>query len=176
MSSNRQALAQRLASPKFRRTLRRADIANGLAFQLRAMMKERGWSQYELARRSGIAQPTISNYVRGYEKYSVETLDRLADTFDVNLGVRFEPYSDLVNYHIDLSPDRTLVPRYNRDVALREMQSDSSGDLHEQTRPAQLMPGHTLIAYQAPFPGQDSHIITLSDRQGTGAGTEVAIG
>ncbi len=170
MSSKRQSIARRLASKKFRRTLKRADIANGISFQLKALMHARGWNQRDLARESGIAQPLLSKYLKGYESYSVQTLDKLADAFDVSLGVRFETYGQLVDYHIDLSPERLLVPRYDEDTALREMQSASSGSMIAQTLPRQIMPGRTLAAHQALLPGQDPRVISLPERRGTVAG------
>ena len=169
--SKRRSLARRIAtSRKYRQSLKRADIANGISFQLSAMMRERRWSQRALARESGIAQPVISKYLRGYEKYSVKTLDRLADTFDVSLAVRFEPYSKLVNYHVDLRPEVIQVPRCDKDDALREMQTGPGDSMVDQTVPVQLRPGRTFVAHQALLPGQDPRVIALSEQQGTGAG------
>ena len=110
--SERKALARHLESREFRTALKRADIANGISFQLRAMMHARGWNQRDLARESGIKQPLISKYLRGYENYTVQTLDKLADAFDVSLAVRFEPYSQLVERHLNLSPESLRVPSY----------------------------------------------------------------
>ena len=172
--SKRRSLARRIATRRrYRQSLKRADIANGISFQLSAMMRERGWNQLALAKESGIAQPTISKYLRGYEKYSVQTLNKLADTFDVSLAVRFEPYSELVNYHVDLRPELIQVPRSDQDVALREMQVDD--DAPPQTRPSQLRPDYAVSPYQPQLlPDQDSRVTYLSERQGTGAGKVAA--
>ena len=111
-----QALAERLKSRDFRTALKLANIENGIAFQLIAMMGLRGWNQRELARRSGIAQPLISKYLRGYENYTVYTLDKLADAFDVSLVVRFEPYSQLLEYHNNMNSESLAVPSYSEDA------------------------------------------------------------
>ena len=169
--SKRRDLARRLASPEFRRSFKRAEIATGIAFQLRALMDERNWNQRKLAAEARIAAPLISKYLRGYENYSVSTLDKLADAFDVSLAVRFEPYSDLVNYHVDLSPEHILVPSYSKDRALHEMQSDSllEAAAADQTKPLQLPIEHTAT-YQQPLL-QDPHpnVTRLSERSGTAA-------
>lgn len=128
-TGERQAIARKLASPEYRRALKSADIGNSVLFQLGAMMRGRGWNQRELAKRSGVARSAISKYVRGCEAPSVEVLDKLADAFDVSLGVRFEPYSQLVEHYVGLSWERLCVPGYDEDAKLREMQSVHLGTL-----------------------------------------------
>lgn len=49
----------------------------------RAMLGK-GWTQAELARRSGIARDSISNYVRGNTLPTHESLLRLAEALDMN--------------------------------------------------------------------------------------------
>jgi transcriptional regulator with XRE-family HTH domain len=46
---------------------------------LEAMRKKRGWSQAELAQRSGVPQPMISEIERGVVKYPrIDTVTKLA--------------------------------------------------------------------------------------------------
>ncbi len=52
-------------------------------------MKKRGWSQAELARRSGLTRAAISNYVSGQRPNSV-AIDKLAKAFQVSPSMLFE--------------------------------------------------------------------------------------
>jgi transcriptional regulator with XRE-family HTH domain len=55
-----------------------------LTRRLRDTRQLRGWSQYELERRSGINQKSISNYERGVQTPSAATLHKLADALGVS--------------------------------------------------------------------------------------------
>lgn len=54
----------------------------------------RGLSQKELAERTGISQPTISNVERGASRASIDTILRLAATLELELVVRPRPDID----------------------------------------------------------------------------------
>ncbi|MEX1255358.1 MAG: helix-turn-helix transcriptional regulator [Dehalococcoidia bacterium] len=123
-SSTRAELARNLDSLEFRRALRHADIGNIVSTQLRIMMEHEGWSQTDLARHAEFKQPLISKYLAGYANYSVATLERLADAFDVSLAIRFEPFSRLAEFHDRMSAIDISVPRYERDTALKKMQAE----------------------------------------------------
>ena len=57
--------------------------------RIQALMRERNWTMYELAKRSGVAQTTIANlYVRNNEP-SLSTLRALCDAFGVSLSQFF---------------------------------------------------------------------------------------
>lgn len=115
----RQLGARIVASQEFRDSLTDAEIVNRISFQLKSMQEDRGWTQQELAERAGIAQPLISKYFGGYERYSLQTLKKLASAFDVTLVVGFAPFSDLVDWIIGLTPEKIAVPPVDRDARLR---------------------------------------------------------
>lgn len=62
---------------------------------LKEARRATGISQVELARRSGVAQPTISAYERGLHEPGLHTLQRLVNctglTLDIRLSDRTEP-------------------------------------------------------------------------------------
>lgn len=90
----------------------------GIAFQMRAMRFMRKWTQKELSRRSGIAQSRISLFEGpSYENYSVATLKKLANAFDVALIVRFAPISELIEYNAELSGPAPLSLNKIADVS-----------------------------------------------------------
>ncbi len=85
------------------------------------MRVSRGWTQEELAQASGKVQETISQLENpNYGSYTLKTLQRLAEAFDVALIVRFVPFSDLVDRMANLSPEDMAVPDYNHDLCRRE--------------------------------------------------------
>lgn len=61
-----------------------------LAEAFRAVMRElragRGWTQRELAKRSGIANSHIAHVESGVHRPTVELMLRLANAFDITLG------------------------------------------------------------------------------------------
>jgi transcriptional regulator with XRE-family HTH domain len=98
-----------------------AHISNGLAFQIRTTREARGWSQQELAERSGKRQGEISRLEDpDYGRYSLTTLRRLAAAFDVALIVRFAPFSQLVDWAVGLSPQDLAVPSFDADEHLTD--------------------------------------------------------
>lgn len=52
--------------------------------------KEKGWSQDELAKKTGMSKISIGNYERGNRCPTVETLQKIADAFEV-------PVNHLIN-------------------------------------------------------------------------------
>lgn len=63
---------------------------------LRDRRRERGLSQAQLADRSGVAQPTISNVERGL-RGALDTILRLCAELELELVVQPRPHIDLSN-------------------------------------------------------------------------------
>lgn len=118
-SDERSQLLEHLESKEFRDALVEADLANGILFQMQAMLEDRGWTQEQLAEKAGTAQPVISKYLKGYENFSIKTLRKLASAFDVSLTTRFERFSDLANRHLNVNWASLAIPDYDHDAALR---------------------------------------------------------
>lgn len=55
------------------------------------LREERGWSQDDLVRKTGLSKGTIQNVERGRDFY-VSTLVRLAQTFGVSIEVIIAPW------------------------------------------------------------------------------------
>jgi transcriptional regulator with XRE-family HTH domain len=97
----------------YRHGMVNAQIEIDLPFQIRALRKQRGWTQPELAAKTGMKQPRISNMEKpGVTRFSLETLRRLAEAFDVALVVRFAPFSELLNWSQRFSPDDFAVQSF----------------------------------------------------------------
>lgn len=94
-----------------------SQINIGLPFQVRALRKQREWDQKTLAEEAGMAQPRISAMENaGYGSFTIETLKRLADAFDVALIVRFAPFSELIRWSDKFSPDDFTVPGFEKEL------------------------------------------------------------
>lgn len=53
--------------------------------RLKELLRDFGLSQYALAKRLGINQSTICNWLNGKKEPSIESLWKLADYFDVSI-------------------------------------------------------------------------------------------
>ncbi len=93
-----------------------------LARQIRALRKERGWTQAELAKRVGTSQPFISAIEsEDYGSLSISTLRDLARVFDVYLNVRFDSFATLVSQVESSSSAELSVPVFANDPAIPAM-------------------------------------------------------
>lgn len=96
-------------------------LAADLGRQIRRLRQEKGWSQRQLARRSGVVQQNLSLYERGLTNPRLETLGRLAAALDaeVRIAPRREsasgeepgqPFSlSLLMEYVDRQIERTLA-------------------------------------------------------------------
>lgn len=106
-----------------------AEIATTLPFQLKAMRKQRGWTQKDVALRTGQNQKTISDFENpNYARFTLTSLKKLASAFDVALIVRFAPVSELVDWAATLSPENMAVPERTKDARLKRQRDGVSED------------------------------------------------
>lgn len=90
-------LIAKLRDPEYRKSFVVSQINIGIPFQIRSLMRSRGWTQQQLAERTGMLQPRISAMMKpGNTRPNIETLRRLAEAFDCGLMVWFVPFSELV--------------------------------------------------------------------------------
>ena len=94
-----------------------SQISVGLPFQIRALRNSRGWNQKQLADAASMLQPRISAMERpGGGQLNLETLRRIASAFDVGLLVRFVPFTELVKFSQEFSPDTFTVPSFDQEA------------------------------------------------------------
>ncbi len=95
-----------------------ADVGTGLAFQIRMLRESRGWTQERLANLTGKQQETISQWENpNYGSYTLNSLKSLAAAFDVALIVRFAPFSELIDWSVNLTPARLSPPSFEEERA-----------------------------------------------------------
>lgn len=118
-SARREQIVASLQDKEYRDLCASEEVDTGLPFQIRAMRKARGWSQRELGERMGMTQEGVSRLESlDYGRYTLATLKKLASAFDVALVVRFEPFSQLVDSVVNLSPEDLAVPDFEHDPGL----------------------------------------------------------
>lgn len=84
----------------------RAEVSTFLAYQVRALRNQRGWSQKELAEKINTKQSFISKIEDpSYGKVSLKTLFDLSQAFDVGLQVKFISLVSMVK--------STYFPKYS---------------------------------------------------------------
>lgn len=113
-----QDLWEQLREKAFRSSFSAAEVDIGIPSQVRALMRERGWTQVELAERAGMKQPQISNLIKARSHLTIRTLLRLANAFDCALAVRFVPFSELAYWTERYAPERFSVPTFDNDTIL----------------------------------------------------------
>lgn len=128
-TAKREQIIASLRDAEYRREFA-ADVGTGIAFQIRLLREDRGWSQGELAQRTGTGkrQETISQWENpNYGRYSLATLIELAAAFDVAPIFRFAPFSDLIDWTTNLSPDRLAPPSFEAQFGSNAMLVASPG-------------------------------------------------
>jgi transcriptional regulator with XRE-family HTH domain len=108
-------LRRKLRNPGYRKAFVESMIQIGIPFQLRAMMKKRGWTQTDLAQRAGMKQAVISRLIAAGHMPNLRTLLRLAEAFDCALTVRFAPFGELAEWSDNFSPDTFAVPSFDQE-------------------------------------------------------------
>lgn len=76
-------------------------LYESIATQIKVLREQRGWTQKVLAAKIGMEQSRISLLENvNYDKWSISTLTKLAEVFDVGLYLSYEKFSKLID-HID---------------------------------------------------------------------------
>lgn len=66
-----------------------ARLAFDLGEKVRALREQRGWTQTELARRSGMTQSAMARFEAGGTTPTLPVLERIAAAFELRLSVDF---------------------------------------------------------------------------------------
>ena len=117
-------LWRKLRDKAYRDGYTESQLSIEVPFQIRAIRKARGWTQAQLAQRSGILQARISHLEQpGRDPLSLRTLYRLAAAFDVGLLVQFVSFSELVRREVAFDPETFRVPSFAEDRIERVVQT-----------------------------------------------------
>jgi transcriptional regulator with XRE-family HTH domain len=103
-------------SKEFRDEFSALQLKRGVAFQVRALLKQRGWTQAELAERANLTQGVVSRAQNpDYGNLTINTINRIAAGFDVAFLGRFVPFGELVDWFENLSEDSVQVESFDRE-------------------------------------------------------------
>jgi len=109
-------LWEKMRNRPYRETFVAAHLSTNIVAQIQTLREQRGWSKKHLAEKTGMAPSRISVMEDpSYEKFTLSTLRRLASAFDVALIARFVPFSELVEWVVDLSPEKMGAVEFERD-------------------------------------------------------------
>jgi transcriptional regulator with XRE-family HTH domain len=92
-----------------------------IATQIKVLREQRELRQKDLAELAGMKQSVISRYENvNYSCWSINTLKRLAEAFDVVLDVRFRSFRDLVTLTQGFSRESLQVLEFSKDPYFSE--------------------------------------------------------
>ena len=115
----------KLKDPEYRKAFVASQINIAIPFQIRGLLKSRGWKQEDLANRTGMLQPRISALLTpGKARPNIETLRRIAEAFDCGLEVRLVPFSALVHQSEIFDPENFSIPTFDEELRQAEERED----------------------------------------------------
>jgi transcriptional regulator with XRE-family HTH domain len=119
MSTNlSDGLWRKLTNKSYRSQFVSAQARRAFAFQVRAIMKKRGISQSELAKRSGLTQGVISRAADpNYGKLTITVIVKIANGLDMAYLGTLVPFSDAVRWVSTLSEESVQVKDFTEEQA-----------------------------------------------------------
>lgn len=98
-------LFEKLKSKPYRQAYVAEHVRTGIAYQIRALRTQRGWSQKRLAEEMGKPQSVVSRLEDpDYGKVSIQTILEGAAAFDVALLVQYVSFPEFLRRTRDVSP------------------------------------------------------------------------
>ncbi|HZE79916.1 MAG TPA: XRE family transcriptional regulator [Candidatus Polarisedimenticolia bacterium] len=97
MSELRSNLREEFHDKEYRHSYADESLNTYIATQIKVLREQQKLTQKELADLTGMAQPRIALLEDiNYSSWSINTLRRIAEAFDLRLSVRFETFSSLI--------------------------------------------------------------------------------
>jgi transcriptional regulator with XRE-family HTH domain len=97
MSELRGNLREEFHDKEYRHAYADESLNAFIATQIKVLREQRELTQRQLAEQTGMAQPRIAVLEdANYSSWSISTLRRLAEAFDLRLSVKFETFSSLI--------------------------------------------------------------------------------
>jgi transcriptional regulator with XRE-family HTH domain len=133
MSQSVKSLRQDFIDNKDDRSYRHAyadeSLNISIATQIKVLREQRDWYQQDLAGKANMKQSMISRYEEvNYSSWSLSTLKRLAEAFDVILDVKFRSFKDLVIDTCNFSRESLQVPEFVEDPFFKKTREEGVSD------------------------------------------------
>lgn len=107
-------LFEKLKSKSYRDAYVAEHVRTGIAYQIRALRTQRGWSQKKLAEEMGKPQSVVSRLEDpDYGKVSIQTVLEGAAAFDVALLVQYVSFPEFLQRTRDVSPEALRVDSFD---------------------------------------------------------------
>ena len=163
-------IIEELKDKEYRDAFVSEHIDTGLPFQIRALRKQRNWTQAELAKHSGMEHQERISKLENPDNpgFTLNTLKELASGFDVALIVRFVPFSELAEWKINLTSKLLEAESFEHDSYFEEVDIESESKQYTTTSPTNATGVATEEVSGAEFA---SDIISHSETESTPATT-----
>jgi transcriptional regulator with XRE-family HTH domain len=110
---------KKLSDREYRAEFASAQFKRLVPFQIRALRKQRGWTQEQLAEKSKLTQGVISRAEDSDNgNLTANTILRIADGFDVAFVGRFVSYGELEEWFRSLTETTVRVPSFDEEDRL----------------------------------------------------------
>lgn len=133
-----------------------------LARQIRALRKQRGWTQTALADLAGKHQSQISD-LENEEEFggvTLETLQALARAFDVALNIRFTGFGDFIFETADSSMADLEVPSFRDDLLFSSV-GEVAAPVFAVRTSNESDPTNVVIPFRMPFVARETVPVIL---------------
>lgn len=115
--TSKEKLLKKLNLRGYRDAYVEESVKTTLAFQIRALREQRGWSQADLGKRMAMKQNAVSRLEDpDYGNLSVNTLLRAANAFDCALVVKLVSFSRLLAEFENVSPEALGAESFDDDI------------------------------------------------------------
>lgn len=123
-----------------------------IASQLKVLREDREWTQRFLAERAGMRQERISVLEDvNYEAWSVKTLKRLAQAFDLRLSIKFESFGSFLTDFDQFNGEILKRPSFEEDPAFNEPVNLPDAAPHDEGHFAQLLQPQSTANTLTPY-------------------------
>lgn len=125
---------RRMRNSKARQAYIEAEVASGLAHQIRALRTQRGWTQKDLADKLGTTQAAVSRLEDpSYGRPSIKTLLDVGAAFDVALQVRFVSFVRLLQETRSVSREQLEVEPFELEAERVRFRDDTAPALGNES-------------------------------------------
>lgn len=144
-NSLREELIENKNDKEYRHGYADENLNATIATQIKVLREQREWKQEDLANAAGMKQPMISRYENvNYSSWSINTLKKLAEAFDVYLDVRFRSFQELVDLADHFGRDILQVPKFTDDPYFVETTEEAAEENEEHCPPEEVAAKETL--------------------------------
>jgi transcriptional regulator with XRE-family HTH domain len=117
LKTSEQVLAAELGDQDFKREWDRTALARAVALKVLAYRTEHALSQRDLAKQLGMTQPQLARLEAGEHNPTIDTLARLAQTFDTEFAIDVHPHQRPPKLLSARARGKNTIASYRTDTA-----------------------------------------------------------